>query len=108
MMSLSSPSVVFDRSRMRMQTFSPHLPGTVDTRKSIGFASILTLSGRPGQPFFGDVEAAQYLNREINPSCTRFGSFCTPEAAVYAEADGHVSFHWLDVVFAGALFNGKS
>src|SRR5262245_15645903 len=41
--SLSRPSVVFDLSRIRMQTFSPHLPGTVDTRKSIGLLSSVTL-----------------------------------------------------------------
>ncbi len=61
-----------------MQTFSPHLPGTVETRKSIGLPSIVTLM-RPscGSRFSAMSSLLRILKREITPSCTRLGSFWT-------------------------------
>ena len=70
--------MVFDLSRMRMQTFSPHLPGTVETRKSIGLASMLTLM-RPscGRRFSPMSSLEMIFRREISPSCTFLGRFWT-------------------------------
>ena len=100
---------MFDLSSIRMHTFSPHLPGTVDTRKSMGLPSIVTLM-RPscGSRFSAMSSLLRILKREMSAELHPLGQLLHHlEDAVDAEADRDVAFHRLDVDVAAALLDGE-
>ena len=90
-------------------TFSPHLPGTVDTRKSIDLPSISHADAAVlRQPLLGDIEMAQDLQprdeAELHPLRQPLHDL---QHAVDAEPDGDVMLHRLDVNVARALLDGE-